>query len=242
MVSCTDLSLRYDELFAIKNINISIKKNTTCAIIGKSGCGKTTLLHAIAGLKKLDSGIVRINNETLTGIRKSTGFILQNDSLFPWKTIYDNVALGLIVRDKNKSQIEELVIDILKELDLLDHKDKYPNQLSGGQRQKVAIARSIAIKPDLLLMDEPTASLDEITKESFQKLLLKLLKQHHMTVVFVTHDIEEAVYLADSIIIMEDGKIKTTIENSLGIEEKSRDNLEFYKMCLSVRASLGESI
>jgi len=242
MVSCTDLSLRYDEFFAIKNINISIKKNTTCAIIGKSGCGKTTLLHSIAGLKKLDSGIVRINNELLTGIRKSTGFILQNDSLFPWKTIYDNVALGLIVRNKNKCEIEELVIDILKELELLDHKDKYPNQLSGGQRQKVAIARSIAIKPDLLLMDEPTASLDEITKESFQKLLLNLLKQHPMTVVFVTHDIEEAVYLADSIIIMEDGKIKTTIDNSLGLEEKSRDNLEFYKMCLNVRASLGESL
>ncbi len=241
MIKCKDIVVKYDNFIAINKINLFVSKNTSCAIIGKSGCGKTTLLYTLAGLLQPENGQVEIDNKLITGIRKETGVILQNHGLFPWKTVWQNVSLGLKIRRKKPNFIKKEVATILKKLDIFEQKDKYLNQLSGGQKQRVAIARSIAIKPDLLLMDEPTSSLDAITKEDFQKKILKLYKNQDLTMVFVTHDIEEAVFLGQKIIIMEAGKIKREISNDLFGNESIKKEIDFYKICLEVRDILGES-
>lgn len=241
MIKCRDIVVKYDDFIAIKKLNVSVDKNTSCAIIGKSGCGKTTLLYTLAGLLKPENGQVEIDGKINEDIRKETGVILQNHGLFPWKTVWENVSLGLKVRDINPNTIKKEVSTVLKELNIYDKKDRYPNELSGGQKQRVAIARSIVTKPDLMLMDEPTSSLDAITKEYFQKQILKLYKTYDLTMVFVTHDIEEAVFLGQKIIIMKDGEIKKEIQNDLFGNEKIRNEITFYEMCLRVRDILGES-
>lgn len=241
MIKCRNIVVKYDNFIAIKELNISIDKNTSCAIIGRSGCGKTTLLYTLAGLLKPENGQVEIDGKINEDIRKETGVILQNHGLFPWKTVWENVSVGLKVRDINHNTIKKEVSAVLKELNIYDKRDRYPNELSGGQKQRVAIARSIVTKPDLMLMDEPTSSLDAITKEDFQKQILKLYKTHDLTMVFVTHDIEEAVFLGQKIIIMKDGEIKKEIQNDLFGNEKIRNEITFYEMCLRVRDIMGES-
>ncbi|WP_432664714.1 ABC transporter ATP-binding protein [Wukongibacter baidiensis] len=241
MIICKDIVVKYDKFTAINKLSLSLDRNVSCAIIGKSGCGKTTLLYALAGLLELESGQIEIDRQGIKCIRKKIGLVLQSHGLFPWKTVRDNVSLGLKVRKVDSKIIKEEVSMLLKELNIYDHKDKYINELSGGQRQRVAIARSLAIKPELLLMDEPTSSLDAITKEDFQKLVLRLYKNHDLTMVFVTHDIEEAVFLGQKIIVMEDGEIKRELDNPLFGNERIRNELDFYKMCLKVRETLGEA-
>lgn len=195
----------------------------------------------MAGLLKLESGHLEIDSQSIKCIRKKTGLVLQSHGLFPWKSVWENVSLGLKVRNVDSHIMKQEVSLLLKELDIYGHKDKYIKELSGGERQRVAIARSLAIKPDLLLMDEPTSSLDAITKEDFQRLVLQLYKNHDLTMVFVTHDIEEAVFLGKKIIVMEDGEIKRELDNPLFGKERVRNDLSFYEMCLKVREILGET-
>lgn len=235
MVECRDLSVKYKDHFGIKNLNISLDRGRTCAIIGKSGCGKTTLLHAIAGLLPAMEGQVLIDQVLVSDIRKDTAVILQDDGLFPWKTVYNNVALGLRVQGMDQKLMDQKVSLILNELNIMDQKDKYPANLSGGQRKRAAIARALALEPDLLLMDEPTSALDMITKEAFQAQMLKLYREHKMTMVVVTHDIEEAAYLGQRIVIMKDGQITADIENPLFMKKDIRNQLEFYELCLEIR-------
>ncbi|RKD31231.1 ABC transporter ATP-binding protein [Thermohalobacter berrensis] len=237
MIEIEDLNIRYGNFIAIDNLNLNVEKYSSCAIIGPSGCGKTTLLYAVAGILKPSSGLIKINGEKIKGNRKSTGIILQNYGLLPWKTVWDNVALGLKIRKANRETINKKVTNILKKLDLEDLKDKYPVQLSGGQRQRVAIARTLTIEPDLLLMDEPFSSLDAISRESLQDLLLRLYKENKMTMVIVTHNIEEAVFLGHKIVIMakREGKIKKVIENPYFGDEEFRNRVDFYKICREVR-------
>lgn len=240
MIYCKDVTAHYGNFMAINRVRLSVEKNTTCAVIGKSGCGKTTFLHLLAGLLKPSSGLIEINGKPLKELRKQTGVILQEPGLFPWKNVWENVSLGLYVRNIDSEEIIKRVEEELKDLGLLNQKNKYPFELSGGQKQRVAIARAFVIHPDLLLMDEPTASLDMISKEVFQRQLLKQLKKHETTMMIVTHDIEEAVFLAEKIIVMEYGKVKHEIHNNLFGNEDIRNDLKFYEMCLRVRRILGE--
>ena len=240
MITIEDLGLKYDTETALKNINLHISKNSTCAIIGPSGCGKTTLLYALAGLLSTDEGQVYINNEKLNGIRKSTGVILQNGGLLPWKSAWDNIALGLLSRGVDKQEVEKRVNAIMEELGMTEHKEKFPAQLSGGQRQRVAIARTLVMKPDLLLLDEASSALDAITKEHIQNLLLKLYKKQPMTLVMVTHSIEEAVSLGQSIVVMEKASIKHIIDNPYFGDIDIRSKPEYYNICQEVRKWLYE--
>lgn len=233
MVKCENLSVRYEDHFGIRHLNMQLNKGTTCAIVGRSGCGKTTLLHAIAGLVEPLSGSVSVAGEPVSDIQEDTAIILQDDGLFPWKTVYENVAIGQKIRG-----MADNALSILDELDILDQKDKYPSQLSGGQRKRVAIARSLALAPKLLLMDEPTGSLDMITKEAFQDQILALYREHKMTMMVVTHDIEEAVCLGERIIVMREGQITAEIDNPLFMEEDIRNQMAFYELCLKVRKEL----
>ncbi len=237
MIEIQDLVMKYGDFTALRDINLDVKKNSTCAIIGPSGCGKSTLLYGLAGILKPFKGRINIHGAEVGENRRETGLILQNYGLLPWKTVWENVSLGLKIRKASKESISQDVTSILKKLDIFELKDKYPVQLSGGQRQRVAIGRTLTIKPDLLLMDEPFSSLDAISRESLQNLLLKVFNENNITVVIVTHNIEEAVFLGQKIIIMNksEGKIKHVLENPHFGEDSLRYKSDFYKMCMDVR-------
>jgi NitT/TauT family transport system ATP-binding protein len=242
MIRIRDLGVKYGNETALENIDLDIPKDKTCAIIGPSGCGKTTLLYTMAGLIVSSSGKVLINGEELKSTRKETGVILQNGGLLPWKTAWDNVALGLKARGMDKAAINEKVTSILEELGILEHRDKYPNQLSGGQRQRVSIARTLVLEPDLLLMDEASSSLDAINREHIQNLILKLYTKNPATMVMVPHSIEEAVFLGQTIVIMERAAIRRTIDNPYFGDEDIRTKPEYYNICLEVRKWLSKEL
>ncbi|HQE67303.1 MAG TPA: ABC transporter ATP-binding protein [Bacillota bacterium] len=235
MIEVNNLQVFYGNVRALDGISLKAERNTTCAIIGPSGCGKTTLLYTLAGLIQPDGGTICIDGEELSGIRRSTGIILQNYGLFPWKNVWNNVALGLQVRGEDKENINKSVSSILAVLGIGHLSCKYPAELSGGEKQRVAIGRTLAMKPDLLLMDEPSSALDAITKEHIQDLILKLYKSSPLTMVIVTHSIEEAVFLGQKIIVMGKAKIKHVLENPYFGDEELRSRMEYYKICLEVR-------
>lgn len=240
MISVRNLSVSYGSETALENINLDIPKNKTCAIIGPSGCGKTTLLYTMAGLLVPSEGKVLINGEELKKVRRETGVILQNTGLLPWKTAWENVSLGLEARKLDKAAIHQKVDTVLRELGILEHKDKFPVQLSGGQKQRTAIGRALVLEPDLLLMDEASSALDAINREHIQNLILKLYKKTPASMVMITHSIEEAVFLGQTIVIMKRAQIKHIIENPCFGEENIRYKQEYYNMCLEVRKCLGE--
>lgn len=214
MIKVNDLNIKYDNEEALKNINLHVKKKTTCSIIGPSGCGKSTLLYVLAGLLPYQTGDVMINNTHLVGVRQETGIILQDRGLFPWKTVWENVALGMLNKRIKQVDVKNNVTKILNELDILEHKDKFPSQLSGGQMQRVAIARTLIASPDLLLLDEATTSLDFITQEKIQDLIFNLYNRMNITMIIVTHSIEEALFLGQNIVVMERSRIKIIVENT----------------------------
>ena len=243
MIHVRKLGVIYGSEIALSDIDLDISRNKTCAIIGPSGCGKTTLLYAIAGLLIPSAGKVLINGEEMTAPRRETGVILQNGGLLPWKTAWDNVSLGLKARKLPKSTIHQRVGEILEELGIQEHMNKYPTQLSGGQKQRVAIARALVIEPDLLLMDEAASALDAINRELIQNLLLRLYLKKPITMVMITHSIEEAVYLGQTIVIMKRGGILHRIDNPYFGDEDLRSKSEYYNLCNEVRQLLrGEVI
>ncbi len=242
MISIKNLSFSYGSDQVLDDINLNVEKNSTCAIIGPSGCGKTTLLYLLAGLLNISEGDILINGEKVKGSRRETGVILQGYGLLPWKTVEGNVALGLITRGMPKEEVYESVDKILKELEILELKDKYPAQLSGGQKQRVGIARTLITRPDLLLMDEATSALDAMTKETIQNLLLKIYKKNPTTMLFITHSIEEAVFLGQRIVIMEKAKIKKVVENPYFGDIGIRNKIDYYNICLEVRKVLEKGI
>ena len=161
--------------------------------------------------------------------------ILQKDGLFPWKTVLENIHLALANAPIKPDDKTQLVRTLLKELEIENVSDKYLHEISGGQRQRTAIARALVQKPAVLLMDEPTGSLDMITKEKFQDSLHELYQHHDVTAVIVTHDIEEAVFLGQRILVMDDGRIISDIENPHYGQPDIRESMDFYKLCLKVR-------
>src|SRR4030042_4559438 len=187
----------------IHDFNLEIGEGEICAIIAPSGYGKTTLLYLLAGLYLPVSGRISVKGSPLSEPRLSTGLILQDYGLLPWATAFDNVSLGLRIRDVNSKKTIEITREWLEKLNITLVSHHYPPELSGGQRQRVAIARTLAISPDLLLMDEPFASLDALPRESLQNLIIDLHNEMPtITVVLVTHSIEEAVFLGKKILVI----------------------------------------
>ncbi len=184
------------------NFNWSIAQGERWSVIGPSGCGKTTLLYLLAGLRLPTSGKIDINGGQLTGPRISTGFILQDYGLLPWATAFDNISLGLKIRGLDSGKITQITREWLSKLGIDAVSGHYPAELSGGQRQRVAIARTLALEPDLLLMDEPFASLDALTREELQDLTISLWESVSSTIILVTHNIEEAVFLGKRIMVL----------------------------------------
>ncbi len=235
MIDIRGLSVFYGKEKALDDINLSIEKYSTCAVIGPSGCGKTTLLYVLAGLVTPGSGKVIIDGTEQKGVRQGTAIVFQDYGLLPWKTVWNNVALGLQVRKYSKDFIKQRTHHILGVLGLEHLKDKYPSQLSGGQKQRVAIGRALAMQPDLLLMDEPSSALDAITREHIQDLVLEIYKSFPMTMVLVTHNIEEAVFLGKKIVVMGKACIKHVLDNPYFGDMSLRRKEEFYRACIEVR-------
>ncbi|MBN8655867.1 MAG: ABC transporter ATP-binding protein [Anaerolineae bacterium] len=247
MISIQSLTFEYNNHSPLfQNFNWNIARGETWAILGPSGCGKTTLLYLLAGLKFPMAGEVTIHGERIQRPRPQSGLILQDYGLLPWSTVRENVALGLKVRKfygadgkhtpenfTPKDNIESWI----NRLGLSEVADKFPAQLSGGQRQRTAIARTLALEPDLLLMDEPFSSLDAITREDLQNLTLSLCEEQNITLVIVTHAIEEAAALGKKILLLDTPPNSTAriFENpSTG----SRNSAEFHSLCETLWAEM----
>lgn len=197
-----DASHRYGNLIVHEHIKFSVARNEFVCICGPSGCGKTTLLDCLAGLLKPTSGYVLIDGTAADPKRHSISFVFQETSTFPWLTVFDNVATGLRIHGVPKAEIATKVSDIIELVGLRGFETYYPHQISGGMKQRVAIARAFATDADLILMDEPFVSLDQPARERMQREVLDIWRRHVRTVIFVTHNIEEAVFLGDRILIL----------------------------------------
>lgn len=204
------------EYVAVRNINLDVKHGEIVAIIGHSGCGKSTILNAIGGFIKPTRGEVILNYKTVKGPGPDRGFVFQNYSLLPWLSVYNNIfeAVDSVLKDKTKEAKREVVDRFIHAVGLTAHKDKLPGQISGGMKQRVAIARAFAINPNFLLLDEPFGALDALTKGTMHVELLKLwsMDEKRKTVIMVTHDIEEAIFLSDRIVVMNNGPAATIRE------------------------------
>lgn len=198
ILSLKNISKKYQakngEIVAIENISFDVEKGEFVSIIGPSGCGKSTLLSIISGLEEKNSGSIFIDNEEVIGLSAKIGYMLQKDSLLEWRTIYDNVVFGLEVKKIKNRENEEYVINLLKKYGLYEFKDKYPTQLSGGMRQRVALIRTLAIKPRILLLDEAFSALDYQTRIMVTNDIFQILKNEQITVLMVTHDISEGIF------------------------------------------------
>ncbi len=201
-----NVSKRYQnkqgEVLALQNINLRINKGEFVSIIGPSGCGKSTLLSIIAGLEEKTTGEIYIEGEKVEGISPKIGYMLQRDCLLEWKNILGNTMFGLEIKGNNTKEYKKQVEELLKKYDLYDFKDKYPSELSGGMRQRVALIRTLAVKPKILLLDEAFSALDYQTRIMVTNDIYNILKKEKMTALIVTHDISEAISMSDRVIVL----------------------------------------
>ena len=194
-ISVENLSVAYGNLGVLEDLSFDIKNGEFIAIIGKSGTGKTTLLNALAGFIEYQ-GTIKISDKI--------GFCFQNHSLFPWFTVAENIGFGL--SNVSFSEQNEIVYGILRKIGMIEHQNKYPNELSGGQMQRVALGRAIAYNPNVLLLDEPFSSLDIYTRDQMMDWVLKIISELNVTVLMVTHYLDEALVLADRVFVLKDKK------------------------------------
>lgn len=202
MIEIKGVNKHYDSLEVLKEINLTIQPGEFVSLIGPSGCGKSTLINIVAGLDQASSGRVFIEGKAVEGTHTDRIMVFQNAALFPWLNVFENVAFGLKTICKSPEEIKGRVNEILKKVHLYKFKDHYPSQLSGGMKQRVSIARSIVMDPKILLMDEPFSALDEQTRMLLHSELQQIWIETKKTILFVTHNIREAVKLSDRVVIM----------------------------------------
>ena len=205
---------RKGEMTALNGVNLDIKENEFICVVGPSGCGKSTLLNIIAGLDTPTSGAVYIDGKKIEGTGTERGVVFQQYALFPWLTVLKNVMFGLKLQGKSDAEAKEIAMKHIKMVQLEDFVNHYPKELSGGMKQRVAIARAYAVKPEVLLMDEPFGALDAQTRTQLQTELLKTWESERKTCFFITHDVDEAIILAQRVIVMSarPGRIKDIVD------------------------------
>ena len=213
------------EIEAIKEISFSVEQGEFVSIIGPSGCGKSTLLSIIAGLEEKNKGTLYIDGEENNGISPKIGYMLQKDSLLEWRSIYKNVILGLEIRKINTEENRRYVEELLKKYHLYEFKDKYPSQLSGGMRQRVALIRTLAVKPKILLLDEAFSALDYQTRIMVTKDIYEIIKNENVTTLMVTHDISEAISMSDRIIVLTERPATVKTIHNINFEIENRNPL-----------------
>ncbi|HCW54784.1 MAG TPA: molybdenum ABC transporter ATP-binding protein [Clostridium sp.] len=210
-VELKNINKSYGDFKASKNINIKIEKGKLIALLGPSGSGKTTILRMIAGLETPDSGDIYINGVRVNDIeasKRGIGFVFQSYALFKYMTVFDNIAFGLEIQKRSKSEIKKKVTELIELIGLKGLEKRYPSQLSGGQRQRVAFARALAPEPQLLLLDEPFAAIDAKVRQELRTWLKEMINKVGVTSIFVTHDQDEAIEVADEIIVTNRGRIE----------------------------------
>ena len=207
----------FGALEALRGLEIEVERGEFICVVGPSGCGKTTLLRLIAGLEAATSGSIMLDGKPVHGPGRNRGFVFQNDSLMPWRTVLENALVGPEVAGRVGAKERQRTLELLKLVGLSGFEHYYPRQLSGGMRQRVNLARALAIDPDVLLMDEPFAALDAQTREIMQTELLRIWEQGRKTVLFVTHQIDEAVFLSDRVIVLarRPGRLQETVRIKL---------------------------
>jgi len=250
MISIRSIDFAYPNLSPLfENFSLEICRGETWAILGPSGCGKTTLLYLLAGLLFPERGSIEMDGERLTRPRPHSGLILQDYGLLPWSTVRENVELGLRLRKFYGEDGTHAPINFQPKYNVqywlerlgIDHvADKYPSQLSGGQRQRTAIARTLALEPDLLLMDEPFSSLDAVTREDLQNLTISLCKENNLTLVIVTHAIDEAVVLGKKILLIDTVPTTTpnVFENPSTGTANHRESKNYQELCNQLRREM----
>lgn len=217
------------ETEAVKNVNFTVNEGEFVSIIGPSGCGKSTILSIVAGLENKSNGKIYIDGIETEGVSSKIGYMLQKDSLLEWRTIYNNVLFGLEITHKKTKENEEYVRELLKKYNLYEFKDKYPTQLSGGMRQRVALIRTLAIRPEILLLDEAFSALDYQTRIMVTKDIYKILKNENITTVMVTHDISEAISMSDKVVVLTKRPATVKKIQTIDFEIENRDPMNCRK-------------
>ncbi|MCL2337777.1 MAG: ABC transporter ATP-binding protein [Firmicutes bacterium] len=240
-IESLSVNYRHDNQIApaLKDVRLQLSRGSIAAIIGPSGCGKSTLFSVLAGLNRQYEGQVLLDGKEPQDT-EGAALILQEYGLLPWKTVWDNVRLGLQIKKIPPAEITRRVEEMLGQLGLLSLRKRFPVQLSGGQRQRVAIARSLVLEPELLLMDEPFSSLDALTREEMQDFLLQIWQETGLTILFITHNIEEAVFLGQRIFVLSEcpGTVVRELVNPLAGDYSARGKMEFLAMANDLRACL----
>lgn len=224
---------------ALKNINIDIQDGEFVCVVGPSGCGKSTLLEIVAGLLDLTSGEVLLDGVPVHGTSRDIGVVFQDPSLYPWRTIKKNIALGMEIAKVPKEEQEKQLDKYIKMMNLEGFENKYPAQLSGGMRQRAGIARAFVMNPKVILMDEPFSAVDHLTRCTLQDELIRIRQEEKKTVLFITHDLNEAVYLADRVILLTPRP--GTIQQEYIIRQphpRSRDDVELIDLASRIMSDI----
>jgi len=217
IVTVRGLDKSYGSTEALRGIDLDFPRGRLTSLLGPSGCGKTTLLKLIAGLLPADAGTVAVDGKAVSGPGPERAFVFQDFALLPWATVLRNVAFGLELRGVTRAEREETARRFVAEVGLSGFEDKYPHELSGGMRQRVGLARALAVDADVLLLDEPFSAVDEQNRRKFQEDLIRLRNTKNKTFIFVTHSIEEAVYISDRIVLLSPrpGRVSQIIEPAI---------------------------
>lgn len=226
----------------IEQLDLTVPTGQFICILGPSGCGKSTLLNAIAGFLPVTRGSILVDNIPIAGANAERGMVFQQNSLLPWKTVFDNIALGPTMAGVPRNVVEARVATLLRNIGLTDYASYYPSELSGGMQQRVCIARSLANQPAVLLMDEPFSALDAQTRQAMQAHLLALWEQHKTTVIFVTHDIEEAVFLADRVLVMSANPGAIVADIAIPFARPRDAQITLYPEFIALRKTIREHI
>jgi ABC-type nitrate/sulfonate/bicarbonate transport system ATPase subunit len=246
VVSVRGVSRRFTsahgETLALQATDLTVAENDFITILGPSGCGKSTLLRIVAGLDHPTSGEVQLDGKRITGPGPDRGMVFQSYTLFPWLTVLDNVCFGLRERGMPRSQQVEIARDFVAKVGLAGFEQHFPKQLSGGMQQRTALARALANKPRVLLMDEPFGALDHQTRELMQELLLGIWEAQRKTVLFVTHDIDEAVFMANRVVVMSARPGRIKVDRSVDLPHPRHYSVKTSPVFAELKAELTEQV
>ena len=241
MTSSTLVSFRHvrkswQQVTALQNFSLDIAAGELVALVGSSGCGKSTLLRMLVGLESATQGDICINGEPVTGVGKERGIVFQEPRLFPWLNVLDNVMLGLADEKLSRAAKRQRALEMLERVQLSEFVNALPSQLSGGMAQRVAIARGLVARPQILMLDEPFSALDALTRHTLQQELLQIHQRAGTTTLLVTHDVEEAVALADRVVVLSPrpGRIREVVSLALP-HPRQRDDAAFIAACRQIR-------
>ncbi len=206
---------RGSKVNAVRDVSLEVEEGDFVCLLGPSGCGKSTILNMVAGFLPPTGGEIQVGGHTVKGPGPDRGVVFQSFALFPWKTVLENVAFGPKMRGVTKAEREAIAREYLALAGLAHAADRYPNELSGGMQQRVGVARALANKPDVLLMDEPFASVDAQTRMNLQEELTRIWQERRPTIIFITHDVSEAVFLANRVVVLSKGQVLDDVEIDL---------------------------